>query len=490
MAAVAPAKRGGAPGGTEHAGSDPLAQALHALAQLPDEVGLEVGCEAPQLRRLGLMASAYGVGGRIELRQSRLPGATWLRGAERIPHDARSSIAETVESLWPAHVESWLGGGDDRLLAGHRVALVTNLPTHYRIPLFSGLAHRLEAVGASLRVLFLGSSAGSRSWLTSHEPLDFDHTVLPGVSPPVRRRPPRLPLGIGSALRRQRPTIALSAGLSPAVSGRVQRYARASGIPFGLWSGEIPAHAARQPALRRLQRRRLAERADFAIAYGALAAQYLAAAAPELPVAIARNTSVLAPAETAPRAQGAPVRLITVGDLASPRKGVDVLLEALSAMPHEACSLRVVGDGRLREGLERTAAPDARVSFTGALPPSGVRAALADSDVFLFPSRSDVFGLALVEAMGQGLAVAASSAVGAVSDLAVSGRNSLVLGDHEPRSWADTIAGLVSDPELCASIGEAARLTIGRRWTIDHAIEGTLAGLRLGARIGAEGPAR
>lgn len=464
-----------------------LAEALHALAQLPDDVSLQLGCDEAEMRRLELLTWAYGLDGRVELRPVASSCATWMRGAERIPYDPGLTVAETVEGLWPPGCESWLGGGDDHVLEGHRVALVSNLPAQYRIPLFAGLSRRLQAAGGSLRVLFLRSSAGSRTWLDSEDELDFEHEVVPGVDLPVRRRPPRLPLGLGAALRRYRPTIAVSAGLSPVVSGRVERYARAAGIPFGLWSGETATLAAGQPWVRRRQRQRLIGRADFAIAYGAAAARYLAGLAPQLPVTVARNTSVLAAGVPPRRPPGQTVELLTVGDLSSRRKGVDVLVEALRAVPQESCRLTVVGDGKVRKTLERAAAGDARVRFVGALPPAGVRAALGESDVFLFASRADVFGLVLVEAMSRGLAIGVSSAVGAVQDVAVPGLNCLVIGSHEPTHWVDAIARFAADADLRADLGEAALRTIARRWTMDHAVEGSLAGLRLGARLAAGG---
>lgn len=486
--AVGQARAGADRAGVTRASPHGLAEALHTVAQLPGDVGLELGCDVEEVRRLELMRWAYGLDGRVELRPASTSRATWMRGAERIRYDPGMTIAETVESLWPRDCESWLGCGDDQVLDGHRVAVVSNLPAHYRIPLFAGLARRVEAAGGSLRILFLRGSAGRRTWLNSEEGLDFEHEVVPGVDLPVRRRPPRLPLGLGAALRRYRPTIAVSAGLSPVVSGRVQRYAGAAGIPFGLWSGETATLAARQPWARRRQRQRLVEKTDFAIAYGTLAARYLASLARQLPVVVGRNTSVRETAASERPTRGGTVELLTVGDLTSARKGVDVLLDALRTVPEVSCRLTVVGDGKARTGLEREADGDARVRFVGALPPSGVRAALGESDVFLFPSRADVFGLALVEAMSQGLTVAVSSAVGAVPDVAVPGRNCLVIDSHEPTHWADAIARFVEDAELRAHLGEAGRRTIARRWTMDHSVEGTLAGLRLGARLAASGP--
>lgn len=468
--------------------SQRLDDALHALAQLPDDLGLEIGCGEEDLGRLRLLARAYGDDARVSLRPASTAHAAWVSGSERIPYDPLQTLAETVEGMWSPEEGMWSAHGDDEILAGHRVTVVSNLPTHYRLPLFAGMSRRLEAVGGSLRVLFLRSSAGRRTWLDSRDPLDFAHDYIHGFDVPVRRRPPRVPLGLGGALRRHRPTIALSAGLSPTVSGIVLRYARRAGIPFGLWSGEIPRIANEQPGVRKRQRRRLVRGADFAIAYGSLAAQYLAQQAPGLPVTLARNTSVL---ETgARRADAVPVELVTVGDMASPRKGVDVLVRALRAIPQADCRLTVIGDGRLRAQLERDAASDDRIQFAGALPSASVAARYAASDVFLFPSRSDVFGLVLVEAMSCGLPSVVSSSVGAVPDLAVSGHNSLVLGTHEPSSWAEAIARLVEDRQLRSALGGSARRTIARRWTIDHAVEGSLAGLRLAAHLAADGPAR
>ena len=73
-----------------------------------------------------------------------------------------------------------------------------------------------------------------------------------------------------------------------------------------------------------------------------------------------------------------------------------------------------------------------RVRFLGPLPHAEVMTAYRNSDVFLFPSRVDPFGLALVEAMASELAAIVSPAAGAVADLAVSGHNCLVVAEGRP----------------------------------------------------------
>jgi glycosyltransferase involved in cell wall biosynthesis len=122
---------------------------------------------------------------------------------------------------------------------------------------------------------------------------------------------------------------------------------------------------------------------------------------------------------------------------------------------------------------------DSRVRFLGACPFEEVLEAQSKADVFLFPSRYDIFGLVLVEAMGAGSAVVVSQDVGAVADLCVDGNNCMIVGDHDPDSWAKAIARLATDAELRSGLGVNARATIGRRWTIEHAADAMLAGLRI-----------
>ena len=214
-------------------------------------------------------------------------------------------------------------------------------------------------------------------------------------------------------------------GLSPVVSGRVQRYARRAGIPFGLWSGEIARIADRQPRARRRQRRRLVRGADFAIAYGSLAARYLAEQAPELPVALARNTSVLRRLTS-----GGPMLSRWTRDGRGPcvaEKGCGCARRGAARIAEAGCRLTVMGDGGCGRGWSEKRHPTVAFGLPGHYRLPTWVPGYAESDVFLFPSRSDVFGLVLVEAMSRGLPSVVSSAVGAVPDVAVPGQ-------QQPRS--------------------------------------------------------
>ena len=89
---------------------------------------------------------------------------------------------------------------------------------------------------------------------------------------------------------------------------------------------------------------------------------------------------------------------LTVG-----RVAVEKNIEAFLALDLPGTKL-VVGDGPARAGLARKY-PDVR--FAGALSGEALTRAYAGSDVFVFPSRTDTFGLVMLEALACGLTVAA-----------------------------------------------------------------------------------
>lgn len=113
---------------------------------------------------------------------------------------------------------------------------------------------------------------------------------------------------------------------------------------------------------------------------------------------------------------GGPVRLLSVGRL-SIEKGHDVLLRAFAALLADGAdlTLELVGDGPERPGLEglaRELGIAGHVRFLGVLVGTQQREALARADLSVLPSRSEGFGVALIEAMATGLPVVATRSGG------------------------------------------------------------------------------
>lgn len=154
-----------------------------------------------------------------------------------------------------------------------------------------------------------------------------------------------------------------------------------------------------------------------------------------------------------------PVRLITLGRLSS-EKGHDVLLRSFAELVGRRMhvTLDVVGDGPERPSLKALAeelgiAP--HVTFHGRLLDEDVARAYADADVFVLPSRSEGFGVALIEAMATGLPVVATRS-GGPEDIVLAG-DGLLAEPDDVRSLTEAIAAVVGDLETYDSCRIASR---------------------------------
>jgi glycosyltransferase involved in cell wall biosynthesis len=126
------------------------------------------------------------------------------------------------------------------------------------------------------------------------------------------------------------------------------------------------------------------------------------------------------------------------------RIAVEKNLEAFLALDLPGTKI-VVGDGPARAELERKY-PDA--VFLGAMQGERLAEAYAAADVFVFPSRTDTFGLVLLEALASGVPVAAfpvcgpKDVIGGVpvgvldEDLAAACRGALTISREECRAFA------------------------------------------------------
>ena len=469
--------------------------AIHALAQLPDRVTLQAEVPSSEARSIALLARAYGIDERIEIASvatSRV-GRAGSAGRGQVIYTSpgagsptpfvpgASSLTELIEGLYHADDEpAALRDGDDAL-TGQRVVIVVNRPTHYRVALFNRLAERLATFGSTLCVLFT-TDLRARPWMRP-EPMAFEHVGVGSSIAPTGM--PEVCVDLERRLRQMRPTLLLAGSLSPAIGGRVAHFAQRHHIAFGVWTGEIDTSPTSGGRLRRLQRQWILRRCHFAVAYGYRAREYLRAVAPALPVVYGRNTS---PFEPPPNrsSRDAPVEILAVSQ-AIPRKRLDLAIDAVCGLDDGACRLTIIGSGPCLETLRARAHGHDNVSVLGLVGSDRVLEAYRDADIFLFPSGYDLFGLVLVEAMGCGLATVVSVHPGAVADLAVSGRNCIVVEEPSPESWTAAVGELVRRPTLRTSVGAAGHATIRRRWTVDHGADAVAAGLRLGVLASAGG---
>lgn len=127
-----------------------------------------------------------------------------------------------------------------------------------------------------------------------------------------------------------------------------------------------------------------------------------------------------------------------------PRKGLGVLLDALSMLPAEV-RLWVAGSGPETAALRARSASDARIDWLGTITDSEKISRLKGADVLCAPSLSgESFGVVLLEAMAAGTAVVASDLPG-YRNVARSGHDALLVPPDDAASLAAAITRLLSN---------------------------------------------
>lgn len=185
-----------------------------------------------------------------------------------------------------------------------------------------------------------------------------------------------------------------------------------------------------------------------------------------------------------------PVRLLAVAR-AVPKKGLDVLLEALAGLPRDlAWRLEHVGGGpevaRLRDQAARHGLA-ARIDWRGPLAYPEVLQAYRRADLFVLPlsvgADGDRDGLpnVVVEALAQSLPVVVGDA-GSADEVVEDGVTGRLVRSGDVAALAAAILALVRDPEARLAMGRAGRARVERSMAADTGLD------RLAAAILAQSP--
>jgi glycosyltransferase involved in cell wall biosynthesis len=135
------------------------------------------------------------------------------------------------------------------------------------------------------------------------------------------------------------------------------------------------------------------------------------------------------------------------------RKGVGQLFDAISLLKNEPVDFTFAGPIGVMIPDDVLRMPNVR--FLGAVDKATAEALYRESDLFLFPTLSDGFGLTQLEALGHGLPVIASTHCGQVVEHGVTG---LLLAEVTPDAVAETTMALVRDRDLLAMLKSGARM--------------------------------
>jgi glycosyltransferase involved in cell wall biosynthesis len=135
------------------------------------------------------------------------------------------------------------------------------------------------------------------------------------------------------------------------------------------------------------------------------------------------------------------------------RKGVGQLFDAIRMLKNEPVDFTFAGPIGVKIPGEISQLPNVR--FLGPVDKVRAERLYCDSDVFLFPTLSDGFGITQLEALGHSLPVIVSTHCGQVVEHGVTG---LLLAEVTPDAVAETTMALVRDRDLLALLKSGARM--------------------------------
>jgi glycosyltransferase involved in cell wall biosynthesis len=150
------------------------------------------------------------------------------------------------------------------------------------------------------------------------------------------------------------------------------------------------------------------------------------------------------------------------------RKGVDVLVQAFDQLVKKGYRTKLILTGRRAEldDILRLACDGTRkqISYEGFCDPKLLPNVFARADVFVLPSRYDGWGVVVNQALGAGLPVICSDAVGAGFDLVHTGVNGFRVRAGDIAELAEAMEMLAKNRELISRYGAASR-KLANEWT-------------------------
>lgn len=219
--------------------------------------------------------------------------------------------------------------------------------------------------------------------------------------------------------------------------------------------------------------RRLIDGAAWITGVSSAALDVVQAACPEVRLRSSLIPNGLQVVGVEPRPYPADPIFVCVGRLDS-QKGFDIAIEALALIESvERPRLIIVGQGIRERALRQQAAARGiaeQVELVGSRSHDETLALIASATAVVVPSRElEGFSLAALEAALLARPVIASD-VGGLAETVVDGETGIVVAPDDPKELAAALTRLLTDPDLVAMLGRAARSRAMREYPLDACV--------------------
>jgi len=359
----------------------------------------------------------------------------------------------------------------------HRLVILTEIISPYRIPLFSAVAKNSKI---DPHVIFLAETDPNlRQWRIYKEEMDFSYQILRSRRMRVGMYNVLLNCDVSKSLARAAPGVILCGGYNYIASWQALFWARKHNVPFVLWSESNAQDMRGGHALVEFLKTKFVQRCSGFVVPGRSALEYLrlhkvneqtifiapnavdnrfyAAAAEDARQNTSRNRAEL----------GLPGRYFLFAGRLVREKGVFELLSAYAKLEESIrrqIGVVFVGDGAARAQLEQQARAisPGTIMFAGFAQRERLAVYYALAEMLILPTYTDPWGLVVNEAMVCGLPVILSQAAGCAADLLRENWNGLLVSPADVTSLTSAMRNLACRPELCETMGARSKQLISQ----------------------------
>lgn len=350
-----------------------------------------------------------------------------------------------------------------------RVAMVTNIPAPYRVPIYERLGRDADL---DFKAFFCAGSEPDRNW--ADRPQSYAHQFLAERFVTVAGRFIHFNPDVWRSLAQFRPDVVVTTGYNPSHLVAFM-YAKWHGIGHVVMTDGTDTSEATLTALHRWVRRVVfkGSRAFVAASMGGfrLLQSYGVARDVIYQSHLCADNAAFDAWPQEPKQYD----LLFCGrfvDVKNPFFALDVAKE-VSRRLGRTVSLAFLGAGELEPRMREMAARVAgsvEARFLGFAQPDALPGHYKRSKVFLFPSSWDPWGVVANEACAAGVPIIVSPAAGAANEIVKNGVNGFVL-PLVLSQWADAVERLLTDDVLYAAYSEAGKQIV-RPYNFDEAAMG------------------
>lgn len=377
-----------------------------------------------------------------------------------------------------------------------KVAFLTNIVSPYRRPVFQDLA---KTSGWDLRVLVNAKTEFDREWSGACEGVEV---VQPKSWSIKRTRVSKgavacpqvvefhIPVGLWGELSKFRPDVVITHELGPR-SWIAAQWARWHKKPLVVWSYQSRSSSSVGGRVRRYVRNSILKTAGSIVGMGVQAREVLqdfgvdadhiidAPNATDVDMVTKRLAMVRADgtAEALRQRLGNGKRICLVAGRLEPVKHIDGTLDMWSRLPQDVrdqWNLVFLGNGAQKHLLD--ACEDPTVIHEPAVQMEQMADYYAASDLHLFASLADVWGLVVNESMLAGIPTMCSTLAGCADDMIEHGHNGLLFDPSDHDASCRALHDALTRTDL-AELGKAAEVT-GNEFTIERLADGFRQGVR------------